>query len=278
MSATETARRGQVRLGMRPARPLAAVLLLVVGAAFLLPLVAMLQFTFRDGTSGGLGLTHWAALGDPAQVALFQDVFTGLGNSLAICAITVAIVLVVLVPTMILAELSFPRARRVIELVCILPLTVPTVVLVVGFVPVYQVVSALLGSDAWTLAFAVGVIVLPFAFRPVASDLQSIDVRLLAEAARSLGASWATVLVRVILPNLTTGILAAVFLTIAVVLGEYTIASFLSRTTFQTALLLVQQTDPYVATIFALLALVFAFVLLVVIGRVSARGRVRRSA
>ena len=39
----------------------------------------------------------------------------------------------------------------------------------------------------------------------------------------------------------------AVFITIAVVLGEYTIASFLSQNTFQTALLLISQTDPYVA-------------------------------
>ena len=52
-------------------------------------------------------------------------------------------------------------------------------------------------------------------------------------------------------------------------LGEYTLASFLCPTTFQTALLLVQQTDPYVAAIFAVAALVFGFVLLVLIGRIG---------
>jgi putative spermidine/putrescine transport system permease protein len=94
-------------------------------------------------------------------------------------------------------------------------------------------------------------------------------VTTLSEAARSLGASWAQVIVRVILPNLRRGILSAVLLTVAVVLGEYTIASFLSQTTFQTALLLIQQTDPYAGVIFAVFALIFVFILLVIIGRAS---------
>jgi putative spermidine/putrescine transport system permease protein len=78
------------------------------------------------------------------------------------------------------------------------------------------------------------------------------------------------VLWRVVIPNLRRGILAACFITIAVVLGEYTIASFLGRTTFQTALILIQHTDPYVAVIFSLLALLLAFVLLLAIGRLGA--------
>jgi putative spermidine/putrescine transport system permease protein len=83
----------------------------------------------------------------------------------------------------------------------------------------------------------------------------------------------------VLLPNLRRGITAACFLTITVVLGEYTLAAFLSRSTFQTGLVLVQGTDPYVAAIFSVAALVFGFVLLVLIGRIGTRrtGRVRRT-
>jgi putative spermidine/putrescine transport system permease protein len=147
---------------------------------------------------------------------------------------------------------------------------VPTVVLVVGFIPVYSVVAQLFGSDAWTLFFAIGVIALPFAYRPIAVNLAGVDVTTLSEAARSLGAGWLQVMWRVIVPNLRRGILSACFITIAVVLGEYTIASFLGRNTFQTALVLIQHTDPYVAVIFSLLALLLAFVLLLVIGRFGA--------
>ena len=148
--------------------------------------------------------------------------------------------------------------------------------LVVGFVPVYSTVVAIFGSAPWTLAFAVGVIVLPYAYRPIAANMAALDLTTLSEAARSLGASWGSVLSRVILPNLRRGIFSASFITIAVVLGEYTIATFLSRNVFQTALVQLQRTDPYVGAIFAVAALVFGFLLLLVIGRVGSVGRAHK--
>ncbi len=261
------------RFGVAPSRGTAVAVLALVGLVVAVPLVALAQFTFRQGTDGALTLDHYAAIVDPANASTYQPVFDGLAASLLIAVITVAIVLLVLLPAQIVTALRYPRLRRVLEFVCLVPITVPVVVLVVGFIPVYQVVAQVFGSGAWTLAFAIGIVSLPFAFRPIAAALTSVDVTVLSEAARSLGASWWTVTWRILLPNLRRGITAACFLTVTVVLGEYTLASFLSRTTFQTALVLVQQTDPYVAAIFSLAALLFGFVLLVVIGRVGAGRR-----
>ncbi len=67
--------------------------------------------------------------------------------------------------------------------------------------------------------------------------------------------------------------LAAAFISVAVVLGEFTIASLLNRVNLQTALLQVGQSDPWVAVILALLALAFAFVLLTIIGRLGSSRR-----
>lgn len=264
------------RFGAAPSRVTATAVLTVVGIAFAVPLAALVQFTFRQGTDGGLTFAHWTAVTDPVNAFTYQPVFDGLRASLLIAVITVGIVLFVLLPAQIITALRYPRLRRVLEFVCIVPITVPVVVLVVGFIPVYQVVSRVFGSGAWTLAFAIGIITLPFAFRPIAAAITATDMTVLSEAARSLGASWWTVTWRVLLPNLRRGITAACFLTITVVLGEYTLAAFLSRTTFQTALVLVQQTDPYVAAIFSVAALVFGFVLLVLIGRIGSGRRVRR--
>jgi len=50
-------------------------------------------------------------------------------------------------------------------------------------------------------------------------------------------------------------------------LGEFTIASLLNRQVLQTALVVVNRIDAYAASIFTLLALLFAFLLLLVIGR-----------
>jgi putative spermidine/putrescine transport system permease protein len=157
----------------------------------------------------------------------------------------------------------------VLEFVCLLPISIPAIVLVVGLAPVYQVVSRLAGSGVWTLAFAYGVLVLPYAYRAIQSNLDSIDAVTLSEAARSLGAGWITVLLRVLVPNLRRGILAASFISVAVVLGEFTVASLLNRVNLQTALLITSKADPFIAVIFSLLALLFAFLLLVIIGRLG---------
>ncbi|MEF2977514.1 ABC transporter permease [Subtercola sp. YIM 133946] len=266
------------RYAAAPSRLTRGIILGVTAVVFLVPILAMIEFSLRQGQTGAYGLEHYVSIFTAGQAGTYDVLFQGILNSIGICVVTVLIVLVLLLPTMILVELKYPRLRGVLEFVCIIPITIPSIVLVVGFIPVYSVVARIFGSNPWTLAFAVGIIVLPYAYRPIASNLAAVEVVTLGEAARSLGASWGQVLWRVILPNLRPGILSACFITIAVVLGEYTIASFLSQNTFQTALVLVQHTDPYVAVIFAVFALVFAFVLLLIIGRLGSLGRNRRAA
>jgi putative spermidine/putrescine transport system permease protein len=59
-----------------------------------------------------------------------------------------------------------------------------------------------------------------------------MDIRSLTEAAQSLGAGWPRILLQVILPNLRVALLSGAFLTLAIVIGEFTIATFLARPAF----------------------------------------------
>lgn len=274
---TRSRARGRAaRFGAVPSKVTGAIVLIVVGVLFVIPLASMGWFTLQRAGVPGITFVHWTALFDPAQADTYGDLFDGIRTSLLLAVLDVAIVLLLLVPAMLLAELRFPRVHRLLEFVCLLPITVPTIVLVVGFVPVYQVVQAIFGSDPWTLMFAIGVIVLPYAYRPIQANIGVLNLTTLTEAARSLGASWPVAVWRVVLPNLRRGLLSACLLTVSVVLGEFTIANFLSQNTFQTALLLLAQTDPYVGALLALGALLFVFVLLVVISTAGRVGRSRR--
>jgi putative spermidine/putrescine transport system permease protein len=69
-------------------------------------------------------------------------------------------------------------------------------------------------------------------YRAVDVGLRSIDVQSLTEAAQSLGGGWVITLWRVILPNLRVSLLSGAFLTLAIVIGEFTIATFLARPAF----------------------------------------------
>lgn len=252
------------RLG--PSSATRCIIGILIGLFFLIPLACLTLFTFRRIDRKGYTLDHWAALFSPASSTVFQPIWVGLANSVILAIVTVAIVLFVIAPTMILVALRFPRLRRPFEFVALLPITIPAIVIVVGLTPIYLQIGRILGTGAWTLAFAYGITVLPFVYRSIQASIDAVDVRTLSEAARMLGAGWTSTVVRVLTPNLRPGLLSASLISVAVVLGEFTIASLLNRQVLQTALLVVQKTDAYAAAIITLLALAFAFVLLLVMG------------
>ncbi len=194
-------------------------LLAAFGLFFLFPLYAMADFSTRNLIAGGRTMAAWKNL--IADDALYQAIVI----SLLLAVFTVVLMLLILVPTMIWVRLRAPWAKGIVEFLCLLPLTIPALVIVVGLRNVYLWVTYFLGESALTLTFVYVVLVLPFAYRAIDAALSAIDLKTLSEAARSLGAGWLTTIARVVVPNIWSGILSAAFISIAVVLGEYTIAS-----------------------------------------------------
>src|ERR1019366_4548629 len=146
--------------------------------------------------------------------------------TLELALITSVAVLVLLVPTMIWIRLRVQWISRAFEFLCLLPLTIPAIVLVVGLGPIYNRIEHY-NVSALMLFWAYVILALPYAYRALSAGLNAIDVTTMSEAARSLGASWFTVIVRVIAPNMWQAILNALLLTSALVLGEFTIAYLL---------------------------------------------------
>lgn len=267
-----TSRRATAPRGLAPSRVTRWAITVVVGILFAVPLVSTALYTFRDAATGGLSTANWARVFDPANTQVLGPIWTGLGNSLILAVVTVAIVLLLLLPTMILIELRYPRLGRSFEFLVLLPISIPAIVLVVGLAPIYLQMGRALGTGAWTLAFAYGITVLPFASRAIKASIDAVDLKTLSEAARSLGSNWFEVIVHVLVPNLRQGLLAASLISVAVVLGEFTIASLLNRQVLQTALVVSNKIDPYASAMFTLLSLSFVFLLLLVISR-AARSR-----
>lgn len=275
---TATSNPPQLRAArLRKQRIFKAVVLTLTLLFLFIPLASMLLFTVRHPLSGQWSLAAWQAIFTGNGESLGADLpvlWDGLGSSLILCVVTVVIMLVLMVPTMVIVHIRSRRLERVIEWVATLPLTIPAIVLVVGLGPIYRWLSAdVFNTDPVWLCFAYVILVMPFAFRSIAVGLNSIDVKTLVEASRSLGASWLHVFFRVIIPNLWQSLLSASFISIAVVLGEYTVASLLGRMNLQVALYQLGQSNSQVSTAMSLLALLFGAVLLVALDLISAAMR-----
>lgn len=242
-------------------------------AFFALPLLGMFEFTVQGPGGNGRSLQTWTTLLDFGTIsAEYPALREGFLASVSLAVVTPLVMLALLVPTMTWVRLRLPGLSRTVEFICLLPLTVPAIVLVVGLTPVYSWVYYLLGSSTVWLALAYVILVLPYSYRAIDAGLRAIDVRTLSEAARSLGASWFTVLWRVILPNLRTAVLSASFLSVALVLGEFTIASLFSKKNLQVAMLELAKSDAKISVAVGLASIVFAFVVLFAMSFIGSAG------
>jgi putative spermidine/putrescine transport system permease protein len=86
------------------------------------------------------------------------------------------------------------------------------------------------------------------------AGFRAIDVHTLTDASQSLGASWPTTLVKVILPNIRAAALAGSFLALAIVMGEFTIANLSHFNTFPLFLQYTNETQAYPAAGLTLLS------------------------
>lgn len=236
---------------------------------FLVPILAMFEFSTRSGSdfTSPRTFSFWKQIFD------YPGLVVAITASLQLAAITSIAMLVLLVPTMVWVRLRLPRLSRIVEFICLLPLTIPAIVLVVGFFPMYQWMGNNFSDSILTLAFAYVILVLPYCYRALDAGLGAIDVKTLTEAARSLGAGWFTVMWRVIVPNISTAILNAALLSVALVLGEYTIAQNLLYNNLQVEVAQLGRANAGVSIAVAVASLLFAFVLLAVLSFVGGRRR-----
>ncbi|MEV6155060.1 ABC transporter permease subunit [Nonomuraea sp. NPDC052129] len=257
-----------------PSRPRLwrGAVLLLAGAYFLIPLGASLWYTIYTPTTG----VSFAAYGELLTAEGFGSSLL-LSMSLAVATIVLALLLTL--PAMLAVRLSAPRLRPVMEVLCTLPLVVPPITFVAGLSTSLRTGTDVLApTPFWATLIAVQnpafpvvlvlayvVLVLPFVYRSLDAGLRTMDVRTLVEAARNLGASWPHVLFRVIIPNLRSALASASFLTLALVLGEFTVARLLGYQPFAVWIVTISGSKGQVSVAVSILSLLLIWLLLLAV-------------
>ncbi|MBK8022258.1 MAG: ABC transporter permease subunit [Chloroflexi bacterium] len=250
----------------RRTSPLAWLWLIVAAIYLILPLIAMAWASVT--TPRGFTIQAYTeVLAAPAfsQTFLF---------SLRAALFTIIISVLLVVPTAFWVQLRLPRWRPVIEFLTIVPLVIPPLLLAFGLIRFFNG-TPLTDSSPGLFTMMLGAYVVfsfPYMYRSVDAGLQALNIRLLTEAAQSLGAGWGTILRRVIFPNLLLSVLNGSFITLSIVLGEYTIASILSQPAFSPYMLDLSTREADQATALGIISFALTWVSILVI-QIVGRGR-----
>jgi len=248
------------------------VIFVLAGIFFIVPLVAAFKYSLLQD-DGSYGFANYG------EIINNKAVRSPLLTSLEIAVISAGIVIGLVLPTVVWVRLKKPQATAALELVTLLPIVIPPVVMAAGLeelelnAPQWMIKLVFNHAQTGLIPFYV-VLAMPFTYRAIDTGVRAIDLHTLVDASRNLGASWPATLARVVLPNVQTAVLGALFLTVALCLGEVVLATLLLYNTFPVEMInLSKQSQVGVSVALSMITLVFTFVLLFLLSFLAQRRR-----
>jgi putative spermidine/putrescine transport system permease protein len=155
--------------------------------------------------------------------------------SLAVVAITCTACVAIGLPlAYALFHTESRRLRALVRVLYQLPVALPPLVLAFGFILVFSSDTLPWLGSIWLLAAGHIVVTLPYFLQAVVADMQRLGLRVLEDAAESLGSSGRQRFMHIVLPALRHSILAGLIIVAALSIGEFQfsnlVAGFLNRT------------------------------------------------
>ncbi len=158
-----------------------------------------------------------------------------LKRSLEISLITSGILTALVTPSVYWVHTKLPKGKIVFEFMTALSFGIPGVLLSLTLIRFYSKVKWIpIINTPRILVCGLMVMCFPFMYRPVANAFDSIDLKILSEAAESLGAGWWMTLFRVIVPNVISGIINGFLLTFSACFSEFALTNMLIGSRYKT--------------------------------------------
>src|SRR3990172_8682814 len=151
-------------------------LAIALGAVyFIVPLVATFEFSLKKRRGEySFDAYRW--------VFADQRFLESFGYSTVVAVATILLGVLLVVPTAYVIRLRLPRIRPVVEFITLMPLVIPAIVIVFGYLRLYNSSSWLpMTSSAQAtdllLVFSYVTLALPYMYRAVDTGMRAIDVR-----------------------------------------------------------------------------------------------------
>jgi putative spermidine/putrescine transport system permease protein len=195
---------------------------------FCIPMVAVLIYSFATRWTAnvlpdGYTLQWWQqTLSDPRIQSAFS-------TSVTLATLTAIIDICLVVPAAYWSRVRNPKIRVVVETAAAIPFALPYVVIAFGLMqfsgvvaPQYQGTFPLLVAGHAAIAF-------PFVYWAVDGAMSAAGIEHLSETAEACGAAPFQIVRRVVVPNISPGIVTGGLLSFAASFGEFAMAQIIGR-------------------------------------------------
>ena len=244
-------------------RTLGKALMILMIAFFYVPILYMIIFSFNDGKSltsfTGFSLRWYQHMLDS------QDMMTALYTTFSIAIL--ATVISTVVGTVAVIGLSSSRKviRNIMEQVNNLPMMNPEIVTAIGFMLLFITFKVEKGYVTMLLAHIAFCI--PYVMLSVMPKIRSLDPNL-ADAAMDLGATPFKALIKVIVPQITPGIVSGALIAFTMSVDDFIISYFVTGSGVKNLSIVVytmsKRVNPSINAVSTLVVVIITIVLLVI--------------
>lgn len=240
-----------------------------------LPIFVLIVFSFTDSDSIGV----WNGFTFQLYIDLFKDaeLMGAFGNTLLIAFVSAIVSTLLGTLGAIGTYYSSKKAKKAIETITQLPVVNAEIVMALSLAVLFFAID----KSFFTLVVGHVVLTVAFVYLSVKPKLQQMDPNIY-EAALDLGATPKVALYRVILPEITPGIVSGFMLSLTLSLDDYVITQYLKEPSFETLSTYIQKIlakHPMPPAVRALSTIIFLIaVVVVIINNINAKQEAKRLA
>jgi putative spermidine/putrescine transport system permease protein len=211
-----------------PSRFVLFILALFLAAPFFIIVIYSFVTGWAGLTPSGFTLEYYNEVFN--DVRFWPSVFRALVIAIAPIFISGFFVILALYSSI----LYFPQLEKYIQSVCMLPHTVNGVILAISALTLYAGTPTPFANRVVMLTFVYCIIILPFVYQGIRNNLHAVNIRQLIEAAEILGAGKLYAFLRIVVPNIVSGILVAALLGISRIFTDYVVIKIIAGSRYLT--------------------------------------------
>lgn len=204
-------------------------------------------------------------------------------RSAEISIISALISTAIILPCVFLGLMRYRKLINVFEVLTMIPFVMPGVVLSIGLIQLFSALPGNLSGTVFVLLGAYFVITLPYTYQTIRNSFRSVNAKNMVEAAEVLGCSESKAFVKVVLPNVMTGVVSSLLLNISILFGDFVLVNLIVGSGFETVQIFLYQAlkqngqvPSAVVTVYMALIFVICLLAFFVTSRGNRRVRVKK--